>query len=316
MTPQERYCTAWAIVVLLGFLLLALYVDRTGINNLNPFSSEECEPYKHGKSFSNQDYAQQVFPSSKSREGGTPRSTTDNSTAYPQNEAADSDYYACRLSIYTKGLAVFTEALVAATVCLFGIGIYQGVQLSRHGVHMESMAVTAISTAKQQLRAYVSDKPAEIRVFSRGGSNKIGIQFVFFNENHGLTPARNVQHSITAGICEHPLPKSFIPKLETDITSRVVIFPRARFIAESEITYYTTEQINPIFEGTRLRLYIFGLVRFDDIYGEAHETHVCVHCGGPKFGEDISRLMGEARTKSKAAAPLEHTYSDQHNYEW
>jgi hypothetical protein len=53
------------------------------------------------------------------------------------NVYSGSDYYACRLAIYTSQLAVFTALLFVATILVFIMGIYQAIQLRHHAFHME-----------------------------------------------------------------------------------------------------------------------------------------------------------------------------------
>jgi hypothetical protein len=43
MTPQERYCTLWAVAVILAFVAFAFYLDPTGLWQLNPFGAGRSE---------------------------------------------------------------------------------------------------------------------------------------------------------------------------------------------------------------------------------------------------------------------------------
>jgi hypothetical protein len=51
-TAQQRYCTACAAAVLLGFVLLAIYIDPAGLARLNPFGGENCSSYEQQRTFS------------------------------------------------------------------------------------------------------------------------------------------------------------------------------------------------------------------------------------------------------------------------
>ena len=66
-----------------------------------------------------------------------------------------SDYYACRLAIYTRQLAAFTALLFLATILVFIIGIYQAIQLRRHASHMESSVKTSREALVTTQRAFI-----------------------------------------------------------------------------------------------------------------------------------------------------------------
>ena len=130
-TPQQRYCTACAAAVLLGFVLLAVYIDPVGLARLNPFGGENCSSYEQQRTFSKQQQPHERLPSGEGRETGTEHDTRNTGTTAPEQQSSQGDYNACRLAIYTRQLALFTGALVVATVILIGTGIYQGVHLGR-----------------------------------------------------------------------------------------------------------------------------------------------------------------------------------------
>lgn len=183
-TPQQRYCTACALAVLFGFLLLAFYVDPSGLARLNPFG-EECIGYEQQFTLSDQRQSQEQLTGSEGRETGAKRDARNARGAAPDQQSSQGDYYACRLAVYTRQLALFTCALVVATVILIGTGIYQGVHLGR--------AANAAKSSADALPAI--ERPYVL--ISGGGSLVVAAQMthipqpaVFYSAgNYGRTPA-------------------------------------------------------------------------------------------------------------------------------
>jgi hypothetical protein len=125
------------LVILLGFVTFALYADPKGLASLNPFSGEDCAHYVEQSALSKQQQSQRQLSSGEGRETGAERNTRNAGKDAPDQQRSEGDYYACRLAAYTNKLAWFTAALVVATIALFGIGIYQGIQLGRHAAIAE-----------------------------------------------------------------------------------------------------------------------------------------------------------------------------------
>jgi hypothetical protein len=220
MTPQERYCTLCAAAVILAFVVLAFYLDPTGLRQLNPFGGEDC------------------------------------AAAHPQAESSQGDYYACELARYTYHLAWSTAALVIATTLLFGIGIYQGVQLRRHAAHTENLAATASETAERQLRAYLQVTPD---LNSTVWVNTVHIPVCrIYVKNAGQTPAYEVQSNgaINPAV---PSPKT-LPEFEPqEEPFRLVIHPgEGHTITLTGDRLLTQDEVDRLIPGTDLRLYLYG----------------------------------------------------------
>jgi hypothetical protein len=145
-TRQQQYCTACALLVLLGFVALGLYLDLPPSARLNLLQADSCAEYQQHST------AKQQNPDSGSivegrNPNGTDVSRSGNNDAQPQNNN-QSDLYACRLANYTRGLEVFTAFLFLATFVLGCIGVWQGYELRRHASHMEEWVGIAKESAK------------------------------------------------------------------------------------------------------------------------------------------------------------------------
>jgi hypothetical protein len=201
-TAQQRYCTACAAAVLLGFVLLALYVDPTGLARLNPFSGEKCAPYEQQRTLSEQQQSHERLPSSESRKTSTEHDTSKAGATAPEQQSSQADYYACRLAVYTRQLALFTAALVVATVILIGTGIYQGVHLGRAA----DAAKTGINIAREEFEAdqrpWISVKitPDEDLIILDDAKVLTGVELTF--KNHGRTPAMGILFDVKMIDCD------------------------------------------------------------------------------------------------------------------
>ena len=238
-----------------------------------------------------------------------------------------------KLTEYTGDLASYTEALFIVTLLLallaggLAAAAFWQIREGRKGIQATEKAAKAAmkhvtvaeDTAKRQLRAYVSDQPTGIKIFAEADDGiAIRVQFTFINENHGQTPARNVRHFCLPGIYDHPLPDDFvIPEINEDvvIVSATIIFPGMKFPANSSEFPVTVTKLEPIFEGVSRRLYIFGITRYDDIFGNPHETGLCVHCGGTEFRDIFNKVRREAQISHEAIGPLIFDHSNKYNYE-
>jgi hypothetical protein len=125
------------LVILLGFVVFALYLDPNGFVRLNQFGGDDCAYYVEQSAEGKQQQTQPQFSSAESRETGAERNKRNTTADTPDQKRSEGDYYACRLAVYTNRLAWFTAALVLATIFLFVIGIYQGIQLGRHAAIAE-----------------------------------------------------------------------------------------------------------------------------------------------------------------------------------
>jgi hypothetical protein len=83
-----------------GFLLLALYIDPTGIVRLNPFGGEECAPYEQQRALSQKQETHDRLCGGKSREASAEGNARNATTGAPDQQNNQADYYACRLAVY------------------------------------------------------------------------------------------------------------------------------------------------------------------------------------------------------------------------
>jgi hypothetical protein len=198
-TTQQRYCTACAAAVLLGFVLLAFYIYPTSLTHLNPFGGENCTSYEQQRALSKQQQSNEALSVSKGGETGAERDTRNAGAAAPDQPSGQGDYYACRLAVYTRQLALFTGALAIATVILIGTGIYQGVHLGR-AANAAKASADALPTLERayvfieidpdfsrSIKSILDDHELKDEGLKDGVYTGATIKYQFVN--HGKTPA-------------------------------------------------------------------------------------------------------------------------------
>jgi hypothetical protein len=214
------------------------------------------------------------------------------------------DYYACRLSNYTRQLSVFTAALVIVTAFLFAIGVYQGIQLSRHAGHMESSAAEASRAAaameqvasgiaesventrqvlatqrdfaQRQMRAYLSIIDPGYVLQDRTAPYFLEFQLNMINTGH--TPAHRIRFAARLRALPVPLPDTFdfsIPANEF-IVSGHLNPGQKQFFRRNLGRLMEDDELNAVMGGpTPIRAYIYGTILFDDVFGIERHTNFC-----------------------------------------
>ena len=96
--------------------------------------------------------------------------------------------------------------------------------------------------------------------------------------NRGDTPATKIINTAIVDIFEYPLPVNFkFPELSFATSqSKSVLFKDQILFARHSPEACLPEEINEITsENGNLRIYVFGAIRYVDIFGEPHETLFC-----------------------------------------
>jgi hypothetical protein len=137
-------------------------------------------------------------------------------------------------------------------------------------------------TTHAQLRAYVSAMPATLITFNANLRTRVQIAIT----NRGQTPATDIMCSALVDIFEYPLPPNFkFPNLIFNDISRAVLFP-AEPLDLGALARHTfqIEEIEECIDGGNLRAYVFGIIKYIDVFDEPHETFFCSSIvGGPNL---------------------------------
>ncbi|MCC7259450.1 MAG: hypothetical protein IT567_00285 [Alphaproteobacteria bacterium] len=191
-------------------------------------------------------------------------------------------------------IAVFTVIIGVATVFLWKA--------------TRDLVKGAEITSERQLRAYVSIQP--IGIFNFGEVQPIEITYSLHNA--GQTPATKVR--VFSGMFALPYPQDFdFPKInEAMIASSTTLFPAAAHKGYTVNSHaLPVDQVKAILDGTKLRLFFVGIIKYVDIFNKEHITKFCFSIGGEKFASMISRSAAAGGAVVDGALAFEH--SSQHN---
>lgn len=154
-------------------------------------------------------------------------------------------------------------------------------QFSRSATAMETVATVTQNNATlfqqmlaKQARAYVAvltggaiyqDRDKHLQF--EGGSVLV---------NSGMTPAHRVRHRAQAAILPHPLPEDFAFPLPAEPGGGPILNPREQYTFRTIVTdYVPDEEVSAIKLGSGKALYVWGVVAYEDAFGQSHLTHFC-----------------------------------------
>lgn len=165
-----------------------------------------------------------------------------------------------------------------------------------------SQAYIAGDTARRQLRAYVYAAPSHVFHIDGKGTLQGYVEI----GNSGQTFAREVQRWVGISVFGAEVPDR---KEDLGPTRReegvLVINPSVRHIVIRNHKQLTDEEARKIRTNDgSMRIYVFGTIRYKDIYGEPHHTDFCHMYFGTEFWPHSS---GPAYNSTQGK------YCDKHN---
>jgi hypothetical protein len=197
------------------------------------------------------------------------------------------------LATITGALARYTYKLYRATVNLSSdakLSAEQQTQRMERSIKEAARAATAmegVATAttentalmptllRKQMRAYLS--------VDIGGATYQDANLRFAAApvitNNGLTPARNVRNVAVAGIIDgrDPATTQFTP-IGVLPESDMGVAPRQSFITNAIVPDRVPDaEVAAIMEGLTRRLFCWGKITYDDVYGGSWETNFCLN---------------------------------------
>jgi hypothetical protein len=134
---------------------------------------------------------------------------------------------------------------------------------------------TQKATFQLQLRAYVTIKGHGLVPQNRADNYKVEVRPVI--TNLGNTPAHSVNFSAKLEILPAELPSDHVWGLpDVAVESAAFLFPHQELSYRNWLPeLISDEEISVIKHGVERRLYIYGFVRYKDIFGEDHRTDFC-----------------------------------------
>lgn len=197
--------------------------------------------------------------------------------ARERNEKSDLDR---KLVEYNGDLAFYTEILAAFALLQIAALFVQARYLARTVKVSEAAAVAARESADAvvgQLRAYVSVHSSAIEGF---GTNAIRIQVVI--RNTGQTPAHDLITWMGVHLGQFPLTEELNPPPAGLHTSRGTLSPGVeQFLFDQR---ELTDQDNAEIIAGRTAIYVYGEIRYKDVFKKKRITRFRYLYGGGHLG--------------------------------
>lgn len=217
-----------------------------------------------------------------------------------------------RLADATDDLAFWTKILALVALVQFAAIIMQTWILRRTLRATEQAAKSADyavrsaeSTAVHELRAYISATPDHIYNFSV--TQALGIKATI--RNAGKTPAYGVAPRSRVALLPFPLPANYqFPELPP-VSAAFTLHPEETiFHTTYSESSFTQAEINAAIDGSKLRIYMFGEISYEDAFGQKRITEFCrMIPGGDKL-----QIVATGGRVTEGGFPFHVT--EQHNH--
>ena len=163
--------------------------------------------------------------------------------------------------------------------------------------------------AEKQLRAYISSTPNQYGVDRHNPSLPNFMRYTV--ENHGGTPAYNVQSTAIFTILPYPLPPNFpFPPLPPLPHASLTLHPKQTFIGTVNANrLFTPQDINNCVINNLCRFYCFGMVQYKDYTAKIRTTRFCRSVVGC---QELNALINRTFPLN-AMVNLNFDITDQHN---
>lgn len=128
---------------------------------------------------------------------------------------------------------------------------------------------------RRQMRAYLTVIIGSGAYQDREKNIKFEVKPVLLNS--GFTPAHRMDYWATAGILPFPLPETFDFPVPQDIRRKEFVLGPHQNIMLNAFTddFVPDEEVAELKAGRDRRIYIWGEVTYEDVFGEHHETRFC-----------------------------------------
>lgn len=172
--------------------------------------------------------------------------------------------------------------LVVVGFITFGVVGWQAILMRCHAKHFEKLAretakSVAVSqdTAKRQLRAYIVVIIGDAMWQEREKGYRFGALPLL--KNSGQTPAYKVTFIAKAAILPTELPKDYKLSEMGDEAGETMVGPGHQMTMHAKVDDFVHDsEVQAIKTGDRDKsLYTWGIIRYEDCFGEPHYTRFC-----------------------------------------
>jgi hypothetical protein len=199
------------------------------------------------------------------------------------------------LAVFTALLWYANKRLVAQTARDTLASIKQA---TRSADAMQSVAEATRSNAAlmedilhKQMRAYVAVDTGN--TVYQDGRLRFGSSPSLLNT--GFTPAKNLRYRVSAAILDFPLPSDYKFSDSAKLSEYdVALSPRQNFTISGVVaSRYEEPEVEAIMKGEKKRLFVWGTVAYDDVFGGRWETQFCHHFNWFRAGDKDEWRIGK-----------------------
>jgi len=138
---------------------------------------------------------------------------------------------------------------------------------------LAAIAFQQYRTTRAQLRAWISIKLDRLYNFNTSKE----MLFTANITNHGATPARDLEVQAAVGVHPYLLPDDFdFPTVADLKMSKTTVYPGDPANSSFTATQFSEVDTADAVTNAKRRLYVFGIVRYFDIFGDKHWTRFAV----------------------------------------
>jgi len=263
----------------LGGLVAAILVAGSLANSADVTQKPASEANQGQKAVQDQDATQPLFVPPQKQVSPAEIKTADDKADYYAKADLDAQE---RMATEAERLAKFTDTQVsigvAQSVLLFltlGAAVFAAWAAWKAAEAGDEIVTVTRDSAERQLRAYVTISGCGISDLK---TTKGPIKATLTMKNVGQTPAYDVVHPSAIGI--HSFPRTDFPAPPQDLPlSKQVLGPNG--IAYKFHTYRVlTDEENDGITAGKMAIYVFGEVRYRDVFGNSHTTKYRYMIGG------------------------------------
>jgi len=145
----------------------------------------------------------------------------------------------------------------------------------------------------QQMRAYLSVRIDQAIYQDRASNLRFEIRPMLINT--GLTPAKKVGYAAKADVLPFPLADDFVfPPLEESRSAFGLLAPQQNFSMNKPVDrdFFDDGEVEGIKRGNGRRLYIWGRVTYEDVFGEQKYTDFAHNIIWIPFKDGSERILG------------------------
>ena len=148
-------------------------------------------------------------------------------------------------------------------------------EATRSANAMEEIAATIKKGNREAMRAYLTVIVANVGLWQQRREGQPDLKFEArpILSNTGNTPARKVKHMVVADILPNPIPETFtfpMPQAEEVEKSQTIGAHVSTGLAGTLNDFVEDAEVPSIKEGNEKILAVWGLITYEDVYGDPH----------------------------------------------